>query len=90
MKDDISAREVRYSRDAARTLLRLDRRTSRRIRGKIALLATDPDALANNVRALSGETGLLRLRIGGWRVIYSDDLTVLLVLKVAPRGAAYG
>ena len=31
----------------------------------------------------------MRLRIGGRRVIYTDDLVILLVLKIAPRGAAY-
>jgi mRNA interferase RelE/StbE len=80
---------VQFSRDASRTLKRIDGRTARRIRGKIALLASDPDALANNVSALKGESGLMRWRIGGWRVIYTDDLVVLLVLKVAPRGSAY-
>jgi mRNA interferase RelE/StbE len=83
------ARQVRYSRDASRTLKRIDRRTARRIRDKIDVLATHPDALANNVSALKGEAGLMRLRIGGWRVIYTDDLVVLLVLKVAPRGSVY-
>ena len=82
-------RQIRYSRDASRTLRRIDRRTARRIRDKIALLAADPGTLANNVSALKGESGLKRLRIGGWRVIYTDDLVVLLVLKVAPRGSAY-
>ncbi|HEY0130782.1 MAG TPA: type II toxin-antitoxin system RelE/ParE family toxin [Allosphingosinicella sp.] len=89
MRGHSPAREVRYSREAARTLLRIDRRTSRRIRAKIDLLAADPGALGNNVGALKGESGLKRLRIGSWRVIYTDDLTVLLVLKIAPRGSAY-
>jgi mRNA interferase RelE/StbE len=29
------------------------------------------------------------LRVGDWRVIYTEELLVLLVLKVAPRGGAY-
>lgn len=83
------ARQVHYGRDASRAPKRIDRRTARRIRDKIALLAEDANALANNVSALKGETGLMRLRIGGRRVIYTDDLVILLVLKIAPRGAAY-
>ena len=71
------------------TLRRVDRATAKRIRSKIALLASDPDALANNVKALKGEEGPMRLRVGDWRVIYTDDLVVLLVVKVAPRGSAY-
>jgi mRNA interferase RelE/StbE len=69
--------------------MRIDRATSKRIRDKIDLLATDPDARGNNVRALKGREGLMRLRVGDRREIYTADLVVLLVLKVAPRGSAY-
>jgi mRNA interferase RelE/StbE len=82
-------RRVEYSREAAKTLYRLDRATSRRIRQKVEQLATDPEALANNVSALKGGKGLMRLRVGDWRVIYTDGLLVVLVLKVRPRGSAY-
>lgn len=84
-----STRQPRYSRDASRSLRRMDRRTASRIRDKIAQLAIDPGALANNVSALRGGAGLMRLRVGAWRVIYTDDFVVLLVLKIAPRGWAY-
>lgn len=67
----------------------MDRATSKRIRSKIRLLARAPEALANNVRAMKGGGGLMRLRIGDWRVIYTEDLVVLSVLKVGPRGSAY-
>lgn len=82
--------EVEYSRQAVRTLLTIDRATARRIRSKVTQLAADPASLANNVRALRGEgEGLMRLRVGDWRVIYTRDLLVLLVLKVGPRGNVY-
>lgn len=82
-------KQVQYSREAAKTLMRIDRATSRRIRAKVELLARKPEALANVVKALKGGGGLMRLRVGDWRVIYTEDLVVLLVLKVAPRGSAY-
>jgi mRNA interferase RelE/StbE len=82
-------KRIEYSRDAVRTLARIDRATSKRIRRKIEQLASEPEALANNVRALKGGGGLMRLRIGDWRVIYTEDLVVLLVVKIAPRGSAY-
>jgi mRNA interferase RelE/StbE len=82
-------RRVDYSSEAVRTLRRIDRATSRRIREKVEILAREPEALANNVKALKGGGGLMRLRVGAWRVIYTADLVVLLALKVAPRGAAY-
>jgi mRNA interferase RelE/StbE len=82
-------RRVEYSSEAVRTLRRIDRATSRRIRAKVEMLAREPEALANNVKALKGGGGLMRLRVGDWRVIYTADLLVLLMVKVAPRGAAY-
>jgi mRNA interferase RelE/StbE len=89
MRENDSFRQVRHSGDAIRTLKRIDRRTARRIRDKIALLATNPDALANNISALKGEPSVMRLRIGNWRVIYVEDPGVLRVLRIAPRGSAY-
>lgn len=83
------AERIEYSKAAQKTLRRIDRATAKRIRSKIELLASDADALANNVKALKGEEGLMRLRVGDWRVIYTDDLVVLLVIKVASRGSAY-
>lgn len=82
-------RTVEYNRDAARALSRIDRKTADRIRAKVEQLAGDPDAQANNVRALKGEPGIMRLRVGDWRVIYTEQLVVLLVLRIAPRGGAY-
>jgi mRNA interferase RelE/StbE len=79
---------IRYSRAAQKTLRTIDRSTAKRIRSKVIPLAADPESLANNVKALKGGR-LMRLRVGDWRVIYTQDLVVLLVLRVAPRGSAY-
>jgi mRNA interferase RelE/StbE len=82
-------RRIEYSRDAARTLARIDRATSRRIRDKVEQLAAEPEALAANLRALKGPGGLKRLRVGDWRVIFTETLVVISVQKVAPRGSVY-
>ena len=79
---------IEYHRDALRALQRMDRATASRIVAKIEQLAVDPGALANNVRALKGGAGLMRLRVGDWRVIYRDGV-VLRIVRIAPRGAAY-
>ena len=47
-------KEVRYSKDAIRTLRRMPRPTAERIRDKVAAYAADPA----NVRALKGEDGM--------------------------------
>lgn len=82
-------RSVTYSKAAVRALRRMPTNVSQTIRAKIALLAEQPDALANNVTALRGEPGVFRLRIGDWRVIFTEDLQVVALIRIAPRGSAY-
>ena len=79
---------IEYHRDALRALQRMDRTTASKIVAKIEQLASEPSALANNVRALKGGEGLMRLRVGDWRVIYRDGI-VLRIVRIAPRGSAY-
>lgn len=82
-------KQVTYSRDALKTLLGLPAKTATRIRAKIAQYAADPGAQANNVKALQGSKGYFRLRIGDWRVVFREDGTVILIVRVAARGSAY-
>lgn len=80
---------VRYSRDAEKTLGRLAANTRRVLIGKIEQYAKSPETLANNVKALKGKPGYLRLRVGDWRIIMTDDGVIVAVVRVAPRGSAY-
>ncbi len=82
-------RDITYSRDAVRTLARMPTNTARLIREKIELYAVDPSSLANNVKALRGEPGVLRLRVGDWRVLFTEDGVVVAVIRIAPRGNVY-
>ncbi len=46
----------------------------------------------NNIRPLTGELkGLMRYRVGDWRVIYriSDDEDIVEIIAILPRGKAY-
>lgn len=79
---------VAYSREALKALARMDRATAARIIAKVDLLASNPEALGNNVQRLKGGGGRMRLRVGDWRVIYRDGI-VLSVIRIAPRGSAY-
>lgn len=63
--------------------------TARQITAKIEQYAADPASLANNVVRLQGREGF-RLRVGDWRVIFSDDGVVLAIMNVGPRGGVYG
>lgn len=83
------ARIIEYASAAMKTLRRIDSRTARRIRQKITQLAIEPEALGNSVIPLRGEDGLKRLRVGDWRVIFTETLIVLSIVRIAPRGSAY-
>ena len=79
---------VTYTAAASKTLRRMPRNTAERIRAKVSAYAADPASQANNVKALKGFDGAIRLRVGDWRVIMLDG-EVIEVVKVAPRGGAY-
>jgi mRNA interferase RelE/StbE len=82
-------RQIIYAPAAAKAMRRLDATTRKRIEGKVEQLAANPASLANNVKALQGMEGVFRLRVGDWRVLYTEGRVVLNVLKVASRGSAY-
>ncbi len=81
-------KDVVYSKSAQKTLLRIPRNWAIRIREKINAYAVDPASQANNVKALQGSEGILRLRVGDWRITMLDGV-VLEILEVKPRGSAY-
>jgi len=75
----VSAYEVEFRPAALRELRKVDRSTQPRIQGAIALLAQDPRPPAS--RQLRGRDGY-RLRVGDYRIIYTIDDGVLLVVVV--------
>ncbi|RDJ21795.1 type II toxin-antitoxin system RelE/ParE family toxin [Bosea caraganae] len=82
-------KRITYSRDAIKTLQRIPANIAATIRAKVEQYAAEPSSLANNVKALKGEPGYYRLRVGDWRVVFSEDGQVILIVRVAPRGSAY-
>lgn len=79
-------RSVVYSREAEKALRRMPANVARLVVGKIDQFARDPASLANNVKALAGMPGYLRLRVGDWRVILREDGVVIAIIRIAPRG----
>jgi mRNA interferase RelE/StbE len=80
---------IRFAKEAERTLKRLPANTAMLILSKIKQYAADPASLANNVKALKGWPGHLRLRIGDWRVIFTESGEIIAVIRIAPRGSVY-
>lgn len=80
---------IAYSNDALRTLRKMSANLRELIVSKITTYAENPAALANNLEPLKGRPGVVRLRIGDWRVIMTDDGKVIAVIKIATRGSVY-
>ena len=81
-------KEIAYTRTAQKALMRMPRNLALRIREKVRSFAEDPASQANNVKALRGLDGVVRLRVVDWRVIMRDGV-IIEILEVKPRGSAY-
>ncbi len=81
-------KEIVYSKTAAKALVRMPRNWAIRIRDKISAYAADQASQANNVKALQGMDGMLRLQVGDWRIVMFDGI-VLEILDVKACGSAY-
>jgi len=79
---------ISYTRTAQKQLRNIDAQAAKLIRAKIEQYAADPKSLANQVKALKG-VDALRLRVGDYRVIFTEDGMVLLVLQVGHRRDIY-
>jgi mRNA interferase RelE/StbE len=77
-----------YTRTAA-TALRRHANRAKLIRAKIAQYAEDAASQANNVKSLAGADAK-RLRVGDFRVIFTETNDTITVLDVGPRGGIYG
>ncbi|OGV72187.1 MAG: plasmid stabilization protein [Methylophilales bacterium RIFCSPHIGHO2_02_FULL_57_10] len=77
-------------RQAAKKLQSLLRTERFRIADKMELLGYNPDHPELDTKKLEGEP-YYRLRVGNWRIIYDrqDDLKVIAIEKIKPRGDAY-
>ncbi|MDQ8756030.1 type II toxin-antitoxin system RelE/ParE family toxin [Sphingosinicella sp. LHD-64] len=78
--------DIRFSKSAAKALVRSNKRTL--IRQKIGELAADPGSMGANVKRLQGRVEC-RLRVQDWRVIFRIDNDVLWIDDIAPRGSVY-
>lgn len=82
---------VEFRPAAERELRKLDRATKDRIAKVIALLAEDPRPPAAKMLVSDDAPRLWRVRTGDYRVIYSieDDVLLVLVINVRHRREAY-
>lgn len=79
---------IEYKRKAAKYIEALDRPTKQRLKaGILGLLAIPPKG---DIKLLHGmNDGSLRLRIGGYRVIYRVEGDAIVIDKIDSRGDVY-
>lgn len=80
---------VQVERAAAKLLRKLDRPVQARLVAAIAALATQPRPAG--VKALTGHPGLLRIRVGTYRIVYTvrDQELIVLVVHLGHRSDVY-
>jgi mRNA interferase RelE/StbE len=80
---------IGISRDALRTLAKLDKPVRRRLQAAIDHLGDDPRP--HGAIALRGFAGAYRVRVGDYRIIYTveDSKLVVVVLDLGHRREIY-
>ena len=75
---------IRYSKQAIKVIAGMDKTTKQRIHAAIERL---PEG---DVKLLHGRISTHRLRVGGWRILFSFiDTDIIFIEKIAPRGEVY-
>lgn len=77
-----------WTQEATNQFLALSVAVQDRIEAKIDQLAMNPSALRNQIKPLKGVKAL-RLRIGDYRVIFTEEGVILMILKVGHRRDIY-
>ena len=82
--------QVRLSRQAEKTLERLDRTTENRLRDRLKELSLDPFSVRLSKPLIMGE-GKFSSRVGDWRIIYlvSRAEKIVFVEAIHSRQKAY-
>lgn len=77
-------------KQAKKALQSLGRTNRNRIAEKIKCLGDDPDNPSLDIKPLQGEP-YYRLRVGQWRIIFDrdDEIKIIAIEKIKPRGGAY-
>ncbi len=81
--------ELTFRPAALRQLRKLDSQIARRIKSTTETLRTEPRP--PGVKALTGQRGWLRIRVGDYRIVYEvrDSELVVLVIQIGHRSQIY-
>ena len=80
--------EIVYSSQAQRFLRKISRNDADRIRSKVRQYAQNHNELKTQVKKLVNSP-YYRLRVGDYRVIFTETLEVMMIEKIGNRGDVY-
>jgi mRNA interferase RelE/StbE len=78
---------VELTSGAVRQYERLNEPLVNRITAAIDKLEHEPPE--GDIKELKGYSGVYRLRVGGYRILYTVEDDCAVIFKIAPRGQAY-
>jgi len=79
--------EVKLTHEAQKQLNCLNEPLVGRIISGIEMLQCEPPE--GDIKPLKGEQGILRLRVGNYRILFYERDNCRYVFKIAPRGSVY-
>ncbi len=79
---------IRYSDQATKFLTKISRQDAQRIVNKIRQYANNPAELQNQIKKLTNSV-FYRLRVGDYRVIFTETGEVMSIEKIGNRGDIY-
>jgi len=74
---------ILYSKQAVKSINRMDKPTKQRVKQGIEKIPS------GDIKPLQGATGVFRLRIGDWRILFFYENNNIIINKIAPRGEIY-
>ena len=80
---------VEFTPAAARDLKKLDRQAQKRLSSVIDGLSENPRP--NGVKALQGDSSILRIRSGAYRILYriEDRVVMIVIIRIGHRKDVY-
>lgn len=79
---------IEYSKQAVKFLTKADRKVAKQIMDKIDEYAENPTAFKNKVKKLTNSP-YYRLRVGDYRVIFTETGEILKIEKIGHRKDVY-
>ncbi|GHT63314.1 hypothetical protein FACS1894110_00830 [Spirochaetia bacterium] len=73
--------------NASRYYKRLNASDQERIKAALEKLSKEPPE--GDIFPISGQKGVFRVRVGGLRLLYRVDETVIIITHIEPRGQVY-